>query len=81
MFHIKNTSEEKFFKIIEKIEVSKAAGIDKLTGRFKKDGAEILFKPVSEICNVSISHGIFANAYKVAKLKPVFKKGKKSRLI
>ena len=76
MFHIKNTSEEKIFKIMEKIEVSKAPGIDKLTGRFKKDGAEILFKPISEICNASISHGIFPNAYKVAKLKPVFKKGK-----
>ena len=77
MFHIKNTPEEKIFKIMEKIEVSKAAGIDKLTGRFIKDGAEILFKPISETCNVSVSHGIFPDAYKVAKLKPVFKKGKK----
>ena len=58
VFHIKSTSEEKVFKIMEKIEISKAAGIDTLSGRFLKDGAEILSKPISEICNLSISHGI-----------------------
>ena len=78
LFHIKGTSEEKVFKIMENIEVSKASGIDKLPGRFLKDGAKILSKPISEICNLSISHGIFPNACKVAKLKPIFKKGKKS---
>ena len=56
--------------------MSQAAGISKLPGRFLKDGAEIFSKPISEICNLSISHGKFPNAYKVAKLKPIFKKGK-----
>ena len=37
------------------IEISKASGIDKLPGRFLKDGAKILFKPFSKICNLSIS--------------------------
>ena len=60
---------------MEEIEISKAASIDKLSGGFPKDSAEILSKPISEICNLSISHGIFANACKVAKLKPIFKKG------
>ena len=67
----------KVFEIMEKIEISKAAGIDELSGRFLKDGSEILSKPISEICNLSISHGIFLNACKVAKLKPIFNKGKK----
>ena len=77
MFHIKSTSEEKVFKIMENIEISKAAGIDKLPGNFLKDDAKILSKLISEICNLSISHGIFPNDCKVAKLKPIFKKGKK----
>ena len=77
VFHIKSTSGEKIFKIMENIEISKATGIDKLPGRFLKDGAEILSKLISEIRNLSISHGIFRNACKVAKLKPIFKKGKK----
>ena len=40
-FHIKSTSEEKVLKIIENIEISKAANIEKLPRGFLKDGAEI----------------------------------------
>ena len=56
------------------IEISKASGIDKLPGRFLKDSAKILSKPISEIFNLSIFHGISLNA---CKTKPIFKKGKK----
>ena len=73
-FHIKSTSEEKVLKIMENIEISKASGIDKLPGRFLKDSAKILSKPISEIFNLSIFHGISLNA---CKTKPIFKKGKK----
>ena len=34
VFHIKSTSEEKVFKIMENIDISKAAGIDNLRGNF-----------------------------------------------
>ena len=61
---------------MENIEISKAAGIGKLREKFLKYSAEILPEPISEICNLSISHGIFPNACKVAELKPIFKKGK-----
>ena len=59
---------------MENIEISKVAGIGKLSGRFLKDGTEILSKPISDICNLSISHGIFPNDCKIVKLKPIFKK-------
>ena len=36
LFHIKSTSEEKDFKIMENIEISKASGIAKLKPIFKK---------------------------------------------
>ena len=62
------------------IESSKAAGVDKLSGRFLKDGVNILAKPISALCNLSISQGVFPSTCKVAKLKPIFKKGKKSDL-
>ena len=50
-----NTSEEKVLKIMTNIESSKDAGVDKLSGRFLKDGVNILAKPVSALCNLSIS--------------------------
>ena len=61
---------------MENIEISKVAGIGKLSGRFLKDGTEVLSKPISEICNLSISHGIFTNDCKVANSNLFSKKAK-----
>ena len=37
------------------IQVSKAAGLNSLSGRFLKDGAKFLAKPISDLCNLSIN--------------------------
>ena len=58
------------------IEVSKAAGIDKFSGRFLNDNAKVLAEPnQSFLCNLSISLGVFPDAGKLAKQKPLFQKG------
>ena len=67
VFHSKSTSEEKVFKIMKK-----------LPGKFLKDGAEILSKPISKICNLFISCRIFPNASKVSKFKLFSRKAKNS---
>ena len=79
------TKKQAFFKEkisesikIIKIDIPKAAGKDRLSGRFSRDGAKILSRPIFEICNLSISLGVFSDACKVAKLKPIYKKGKKT---
>ena len=36
--------------------------ISNVIGRFLKDGSETLSNPIIEICNLSISQGIFPNA-------------------
>ena len=76
-FYLCDTSEEELFKIMQNINISKAAEIDDLSGKFLKDEAEILAKPKSKICNLSITSSTFPNACKVAKPKPIFKKRKK----
>ena len=63
---------------MQDIKSFKAAGVDKLSGKFLKDGADILAKSVSALCNLSISWGVFPSASKVARLKPIFKKGTKT---
>ena len=55
-FCLIGTTGKQIFKIIQDIKSSKAAGVDKLSGRFIKDGADIIAK---------------SNACKVAKLKPL----------
>ena len=77
-FQLKPTTEDIVLKIFKNIDISNAAGVDNLPGRFLKDGTVILAKPVTEICNLSIKLKIFPNPCKLAKLKPIFKK--KSRM-
>ena len=72
-----DTSEEEVFKIMQNIVILKGAGISSLSGKCLKDGTEVPAIPLSEICNLSITSGTFPNTCKVAKLKPIFKKGKK----
>ena len=54
-FCLNNNSEEKVLKIMTNIESSKDARVYKLSGRFLKDGVNILAKPISALCNLSIS--------------------------
>ena len=62
---------------MENIEIYNTTGIDKLPVRFLNNGAEILSRPINEICNLLMSQGIFPNVCKVTKFKPIFKKDKK----
>ena len=41
---------------------------------------QILTKPISELCNLSMTLGSFPDAYKIAKVKPLFKKSEKTDL-
>ena len=72
------TESDKVFKILKNFDGSKAPGIDDLSGIFLKDGASLLATPITQLCNLSISSGRFPDACKIAKLKPLFKKGSKT---
>ena len=61
-------------KILRDIDTTKAASIDILLGKILKDGVDVLAKPVTDICNLSISLNRFPSAFKLAKVKSVFKK-------
>ena len=59
---------------------NKAVGIDNLSGRFLKDGADILSIPINQLCNLSIKFSHFPKDCKVAKLTLLYKKGTKQIL-
>ena len=60
-FCLTNTSEEKILKIMTNIESSKTAGVDKLSGRFLKYGANIL----ANTCKVAKLNLIFNKGRKI----------------
>ena len=71
-------TEGYLFNILKNVEVTKAAGIDQISKFFLKDGAQILAKPISELYNLFMALGSFPNTCKIAKVKPLFKKGSKT---
>ena len=77
-FNLDLTTEKKVLEVLQFIDISKAAGNDKISVRFLKDGANILEKPIAKICNISISSGLFPSECKISKLKPLYKKGSKA---
>ena len=74
-FNLASVSENSILTILKATKVSKAAGLDNLSGRFLKDEAKFLSKPISDLCNLSITSEKFPESCKVTKLKPLYKKG------
>ena len=65
--------------LLKNWDTNKAAGTDELSGRFLKDGADILTIPITQLCNLSIKFSHFPKDCKLAKLRPLYKKGTKNR--
>ena len=76
-FNLNLTTEGRFQKFCNLLTSQKQQELIQLR-RFLKDGANILVKPIVKICNISISSGFFPNDCKIAKLKPLYKKGSKT---
>ena len=74
-FEFSNLSEEGVKKILLSCDTSKAAGMDQTPAKFLRDGAEISALPLRDILNLSIKLSTFSEECKIAKLKPMFKKG------
>ena len=70
-------SEENVLKLVKDMDENKVAGLENLSGKFLKDGATVLGKPISQICNLSRKYSIFPPDGKIVKLKPLLKKDSK----
>ena len=77
-FQLLETSLKKRLSILKGLNSFKAVGIDNLSGKFLKDGAHVLARPISQLCNLSIKLNSFPRSCKIAKVKPLFKKGSKT---
>ena len=78
-FKLDSITKGYLFNVLKNVEVTKAAGLDQISGKFLKDGARILAKPISELCNLSMALGSFPDACKIGKVRPFFRKGFKNR--
>ena len=73
-----NATLETIKTILPCLDSSKVPGLDGISSKFLKDGAEILPLPLRNLVNLSIKQSLFPDQGNIAKLKPLFKKGFKS---
>ena len=76
--HFQTIQSRYISDLLKNFDINKAARIDDLFGRFLKDGADILTMPITQICDLSIKFSCFPKDCKVAKIKPLHKKGTKT---
>ena len=68
------------YKKLKDINERKAAGLDKIPCKLLKIAAVIVAPSLTQIFNMIISTGIFPTDWKLAKVTPIFKKGKKDEM-
>ena len=74
-FSFRYCTQDEVFKLLKEIDPSKAVGLDNIGGKFLKEGAEELSRPISQLINLSIKNSTFPDQCKIAKLKALYKKG------
>ena len=79
-FHFTKVFVNTILNFLKEIKTNKATGIDNLSGRFLKDGSKVLATPITQICNLSIKLSTVPDEFKIAKLKPLYKKVRKPTL-
>ena len=65
-------------KVIRSIDQSKAAGYDSIPARLLVHAVDYICEPLTHICNLSITTGIFPKDLKIARVIPIYKKGIKT---
>ena len=79
-FMFEEISEQFIFTQLRKLKTSKAVGLDQMPSRLMKDSARVISKPLTFIMNLSISQGCVPQDWKLARVIPQFKGGKKTEM-
>ena len=77
-FHFTKVCEKTISDFLKELKTNKATGINNLSAHLLKDDSKILATPIAQICNLSIKLSMVLDECKIAKLKSLDKKGKKT---
>lgn len=73
--YLSPTSESEIYIIIKQLRNSKACGEDEIKVQHIKAVAQLICQPLSHICNLIMSTGVFPDKLKIAKVSVIYKKG------
>ena len=68
------------YRLITKLTISKATGIDEISAKVLKAAAPAIAEPLTRIFNMSIATDRFPMEWKAARVTPIFKKGQRTML-
>ena len=75
--YMHKTNSNEIQKLINKLDSKKSPGFDELSGKFLKLCAPYISETLATIFNSSISHGVYPELLKTARVTPIHKKGDK----
>jgi hypothetical protein len=67
--------ENEIEKVVKNLKGKCSSGFDNVTDSMVKKCIQFIKKPLADICNASFASRIFPDRLKIAKLKPLYKKG------
>ena len=73
LFNLAKGSCQEVFNLIQKIPSNKTSGLDNISARLLKEASPIVTRSLTFIINQSITTGIVPNAWKRARVSPIFK--------
>jgi Notch-like protein len=71
------TDDEEIISVIKELKNKKSSGLDGISSSLIKKCYTHLIKPLTFIINLSLNTGEFPELFKIAKVRPLFKKGSK----
>ena len=77
IFSLKAPTVDVVRKLLSKLNESKAAGLDNIPNKLLKMAGDIVAPSLTQIFTKSISTGVFPTEWKLARVSPIFKKGKR----
>ena len=78
--NLRSVSTKEIEEIIKFLKPKNSSGYDGITTKLIKISTSFISSPLTYICNKSLSSGIFPDRMKYAVVKPLFKKGEKSKI-
>ncbi|CAH1230673.1 VKORC1L1 [Branchiostoma lanceolatum] len=79
-FCLHPVEETKVLSELLKLKTKKSTGLDKIPAKLLKDSAPVIVKPLTHIFNLSMSMGEVPNDWKMARVSPIHKAGKRDNV-
>ena len=74
-FNLKKVEASSVLKLLNRVKINKAIGIDKISNRILKIAAPVIYKNLTDLFNLFITFGVFLSDWKIAKVSPLSKAG------